>query len=874
MTGTEIRKKFLKYFKSQKHTVMPGSPLVPDGDPSLLFTNAGMVQFKKIFTGEEKWDIKRATTSQKCMRAGGKHNDFENVGMTARHHTFFEMLGNFSFGDYFKKDAISFAWELMIGHLNLLSQRLWITVFKDDDEALHLWKKVGVRAEKIIRMGEKDNFWSMGETGPCGPCSEIIVDQGEGVGCGKPTCAVGCECDRFLELWNLVFMQYDRSPDGKLNPLPKPSIDTGMGLERMTAVLQGVKSNYESDLFTGIINTLEDLSGKRYGKSEVSDIAIRVIADHIRSMVFLIADGVVPSNEGRGYVLRRIIRRASRYGRYLEIAPPFLINLIPSVEAALSDQYPEISKRREVIASSINSEEDKFSETLGKGVHIFLEEIKGLKTKEIPGELAFKLYDTYGFPLDITEDMAREKGFAFDKQGFERALEEQRLRSRQAQKQDNDTLVSVYGEILERGFSVEFLGYQQVEAAAKILYILKDGSLQKICRKGEDVQIITNVTPFYGESGGQAGDTGYITGRGFSAEVVDTIRPQINLFVHLCRVTEGEASTGDLVMLTIDALRRSKIACNHTATHLLHASLRRVLGDHVKQSGSRVGPEVLRFDYSHYNLPSREDITEIENIINSKIRQNLVVNTQVLPYSEALRTGAVALFEEKYGDKVRMIKIGDFSKELCGGTHVKMTGDIGVFKITSEDGISAGVRRIQAVTGISAIDYTRKIENTLRRISTMLQSSDEDVVERLQKLYEKIKFLEKEMDSLKARLAKQAASGIAEAVDINGVKVVVSVVDGLDEQSLLQMGDRLKGSVKSGLIMIVSTVGPSISILSMVTEDLKDKFNAGEWVRTVAQVLGGKGGGKQTMARGSALKSDKIDDAVKEAYKWVQERMK
>jgi alanyl-tRNA synthetase len=872
VTGSEVRRVFLKYFESNGHTLLPSSSLVPQGDPTLLFTNAGMVQFKKLFTGEEKRDFKRATTAQKCMRAGGKHNDFENVGKTARHHTFFEMLGNFSFGDYFKKEAIQLAWELVCSVFKLDKSRLWITIFQDDEDALQLWKKMGVPNERIVRMGEVDNFWSMGDTGPCGPCSEIIYDQGKDVGCGRPECSIGCDCDRFLEIWNLVFMQFERMSDGRLQPLPEPSIDTGMGLERITAVIQGVKSNYDTDLFSAIIKSIEELSGIEYGMDGSHDTAMRVIADHIRAIVMLIADGVVPSNDGRGYVLRRIIRRAERYGKKLNIPSPFLVKLSASVEKTLADQYSEIISRRSIINSIIEPEEEKFAQTLEKGIEIFNEEIKKLSGNVLPGELAFKLYDTYGFPVDITEDMAREAGLYFDRKGFESALEEQRARSRLSIKQADFRKETVYSEVLQSGFQSDFLGYDTTQAEGKIIFIVKNGHKVNKADEGEEIEIITDRTPFYGESGGQIGDTGIIKNDNFECEVIDTFKPYTNLIVHKCIVKRGVVVLNSNVFLAVDARRRADIAGNHTATHLLHAALRRVLGEHVKQSGSLVAPERLRFDFSHYSSLTQSQLRDIEDLVNEKIRENIAVETLVMNYNEAISTGALAFFDEKYGEKVRLVKIGDYSKELCGGTHVKNTGKIGALKIISEASISAGVRRIEAITGRSILEYLRELEKSIQQVEVELGTSKSGILDKINKLNERIKTLEKENAGLKERLTSSSTVVKNEwRKKIHGFEVVIQLLEDLDERAILNLGDKIKSSIKSGMIFLITKQNERLFLIAMVTDDLKHKYNAGKWLNAVASLLDGKGGGRADMARGSGKGGD-INIAVDRAFNWVEEQ--
>lgn len=873
MTGSEVRRIFLKYFESKGHTVLPSSSLVSEGDPTLLFTNAGMVQFKKIFTGEEKRDFKRATTAQKCMRAGGKHNDFENVGRTARHHTFFEMLGNFSFGDYFKKEAIEFAWKLITDIFKLERKRLWITVYKEDDEAFNFWKKIGLPEARIIKMDEKDNFWSMGDTGPCGPCSELIYDQGKDVGCGRPECAVACDCDRFLEIWNLVFMQYERFHDGKLLPLPQPSIDTGMGLERITAVIQGAKSNYDTDLFKDIISSTEKLSNKRYGENRNNDIAMRVIADHIRSIFFLIADGVVPSNEGRGYVLRRIIRRAARFGKKLDMPSPFLIKLSSSVERTLSDQYPEIVSRRNIINSIIEPEEEKFSETLEKGIEIFNEEIKKISNGILPGELAFKLYDTYGFPVDITEDMAGEAGLYFDRKGFELALGGQRKRSRLGMKQVETKTQNIYSEILSGGFGVEFLGYETTEQEGRIKFITKNGQFLKEAKAGDEIEIVTDRTPFYGESGGQIGDTGIILGDSFEGEVFDTIKPHTNLIVHRCRIKKGVVSLNSKVLLKVDAKRRSDIASNHTATHLLHSALRRVLGEHVRQSGSLVAPERFRFDFSHHTQLSDEELLKIEDLVNEKIKEGVPVETRIMGYNEALSMGALAFFDEKYGEKVRLVNINKFSKELCGGTHVNNTADIGIFKIISDSGISAGIRRIEALTGRWVLNYLRILEMRIQKISGTLNTSSEGIIDRIKKMQETIKALEKEREQLKKQLISRGSVIKKEwKKEINGIKIIIQHLEDLDEKAMLELSDRHKMNISPCLLFLISERQGKLFFLASASKELSDRFDASEWLKRVATVLDGRGGGKKELARGSGTAIERIEEAVKEAFNWVEER--
>ncbi|HBA26118.1 MAG TPA: alanine--tRNA ligase, partial [Nitrospinae bacterium] len=740
MTGHEIRKKFLDYFKERGHTIVKSSSLIPSADPTLLFTNAGMVQFKDVFLGGEKRDYKRAVSSQKCVRAGGKHNDLEVVGRTARHHTFFEMLGNFSFGDYFKERAIEYGWEFMTEVVKLPKEKLWITVYKDDDEAFKIWnEKIGIPANKIVRLGEKDNFWSMGDTGPCGPCSEIHIDQGEGIGCGRPECNVECDCDRFMEVWNLVFMQYNRDANGKLTPLPNPSIDTGMGLERLSAVAQKVKSNYDSDLLRPIITYTEGLFEKEYGKDSNMDISFRVIADHSRSMTFLIGDGVMPSNEGRGYVLRRIIRRASRHGRMLGKSEPFLFKTSDVVIDLMKDTYPELLDRREYISKVISTEEERFSNTLDFGMKMLNDMVESLKAKRerlIAGEDAFKLYDTYGFPLDLTEDIAKDSGLAVDSAGFNRAMEVQKERARASWKGSGEEgIKSIYRDIAHKIKGTQslskpqrdmFIGYDTLESEGTVLLLIKGNDMVKSASEGEQVEIVFDKTPFYGESGGQVGDTGKIWNDDVHIDVTDTKKPLQNLIIHNCIVKKGNIKVGDVITISVSNEKRRATALNHSATHLLHTALRDVLGDHVKQAGSLVAPDRLRFDYTHFSAPNIKELHRVEEIVNQKIRENYPVETSVTGLEEAIKKGATALFGEKYGEEVRIVKMGDYSMELCGGTHVRATGDIGLFKIVHEGSVASGIRRIEALTGEGAYKYVRQEEDSLLEIREVLKSPPQE----------------------------------------------------------------------------------------------------------------------------------------------------
>ncbi|MBI5809622.1 MAG: alanine--tRNA ligase, partial [Deltaproteobacteria bacterium] len=757
MKSTEIRRLFIDYFIKNGHEAIKSSGLIPKGDPTLLFTNAGMVQFKGVFLNEETRACKRAVSCQKCMRAGGKHNDLENVGRTARHHTFFEMLGNFSFGDYFKEGAIVFAWDFLTKVMRLPKDKLWVTVFDDDGEAADIWRgKTGLAPERIVPHGEKDNFWSMGETGPCGPCSEILIDQGEGVGCGAPGCSVGCDCDRFLELWNLVFMQYNRGIGGELTPLPKPSIDTGMGLERLSAVMQGKKSNYDSDLFTPIISEIEEISSVKYGSNPESDVSIRTIADHARAATFLMADGVLPGNDGRGYVLRRILRRAARHGRFLGIKEPFIHRVNRTVIGVMGEVYPEICRAKDLIVRAAAGEEERFLETLERGLVTLEETIKLLKKdnrKIITGAVAFKLYDTYGFPVDLTADIVKKDGFTVDEDGFTKAMDEQRQRARLSWKGAGEKAEGgeLYKGLSDAGLRSNFVGYHMEAVSSRILCIIKNGVSVEGVVKGDKAVIITEETPFYGESGGQAGDTGIMAGKGFSVNVIGTTRPYEGIIAHHCEVTEGSVSMDDTVELVPDLEKRLSTARNHTATHILHGEMRKTLGEHVRQAGSLVAPNGLRFDFSHFKALTGKEIKKIEEDANRAVVSNIEVVTHVVTFQQAIEKGALAFFGEKYGDIVRMVEVFGVSAELCGGTHVKRTGDIGLIKITGISSVAAGVRRIEAVTGPFALEAITATEDILKSASDMLKAAKADVPERIAGLIERQRELEKEIEKLKGR---------------------------------------------------------------------------------------------------------------------------
>jgi len=864
-TGNAIRESFIKFFESKGHTIVSSSSLIPKDDPTLLFTNAGMVQFKNAFLGLENRGYTRAVTCQKCARAGGKHNDLENVGVTARHNTFFEMLGNFSFGDYFKEDAIAWAWEYLIDVVKLPKEKLWITIFKDDNEAFEIWtKKMKVPQDRIVRMGEKSNFWMMGETGPCGPCSEILYDQGSSVGCGRPECDINCDCDRHLEIWNLVFTQYDRDENGKLNPLAKPSIDTGMGLERLTAVIQGMKSNYDTDLFTPIIHFMEKTSGKTYGKNAEDDVSIRVIADHSRALTFLIGDGITPSNEGRGYVLRRILRRAARHGKMLGINKPFLNESAHIVIDMMKGVYPDLVEKASFITKMILNEEQRFMETLDAGLRILNEETAALKKDGksiLPGSLVFKLYDTFGFPTDLTADIVKRDGFTLDNDGFEAEMEQQRIRARGAWKGSGEEAVAeCYLKASSSGIVSEFCGYEgAIKAQSKVAAIFMNGQSVQSAKEGQDAEIVLTVTPFYGESGGQAGDTGFLEGTGFIFRVSDTKKPVDKFIVHKGIVQEGKIKVGDAVQLIVDEERRKAIAANHSGTHILQAALKAVLGDHIKQSGSLVNAERLRFDFTHFSKISDDEMQRVEDIANDIIRKNLDVQTEVCALEDALKTGATAVFDEKYGATVRIVKMGEMSMELCGGTHVLRTGDIGLLKVVHESAIAAGVRRIEAVTGKEALTYVQKAEEELKKAAGLFKANPLELADRTEKLIKHTRELEKEIETLKGKLAaKDSGDLIGQAKDIGGVKVLAVEVSIADAKTLRDFGDKLRDKMESGIILLGSKAGEKALLLCMVTKDLAGKYHAGNIIKELAPLVGGSGGGRPDMAQAGGTQPENL----------------
>jgi len=873
MTGNEIRKIYLDFFEKHGHRVVRSSSLVPQDDPTLLFTNAGMVQFKRTFLGEEKREYVRAATSQKCVRAGGKHNDLENVGYTARHHTFFEMLGNFSFGDYFKEAAIEFAWDLLTNGYGLPPEKLYASVFTEDDDAYDLWhKKIGIPTDRMVRLGEKDNFWAMGDTGPCGPCSEIHLDRGEAHGCGRPDCGVDCDCDRFLEIWNLVFMQFNRDASGKMTPLPKPSIDTGMGLERLASVLQDVPTNFEIDLIRPIIARTEVLSEKSYGQDAAVDVAMKVIADHSRATAFLVGDGVLPSNEGRGYVLRRIMRRAIRYGRNIGLTKPFLGQTVETVFDIMKPAYPDLYESAAFIRKVIENEEQRFTETLDTGLKLLtdsLEELKAAGRQEIPGDLIFKLYDTFGFPVDIVQDVVRNTGMTLDMTGFQDHMEDQRNRSRS--KVTFAGINEAYKELTADAVKSRFTGYDALSMEAKVLLLVQDG--QKVqAADGEEVEVVTDATPFYAESGGQVGDQGTITAGGLLLEVADTIKDPTGLIIHKGRITAGRIEVDQPVLLTVDMEKRQATANNHTATHILHAALRQVLGDHVKQAGSLVAPDRLRFDFTHFSQAEPEQIREIEAIVNQRIRANVAVQTEEMDAEEALRSGATALFEEKYGDRVRVVALSDFSKELCGGTHTRRTGDIGLFKIVAESSVASGVRRIEALTGQRALDHIQQLARTVLQCGHLLRVKPDDVASRVEQLQGAHKSLEKQVEKLKGALADaKSASGDDEVQTINGVPVLIKKV-GVDKPAAMrELADRFKDRLKSGIVILGSSAGDKALLIVVVSKDLVKRFHAGNIVKALAAIVGGGGGGRPDMAQAGGSQPEKLDLALEQATQIVSD---
>ena len=880
MTGAAIRAAFLSYFERHGHKVLPGSSLVPGNDPSLLFTNAGMVQFKEYFLGLASADWKRAATAQRCLRVSGKHNDLENVGYTARHHTLFEMLGNFSFGDYFKKDAIFFGWDFLTREMGLDGERMTVSVFREDDEAYDIWHQtMGLPASRIARFDEKDNFWAMGPTGPCGPCSEIIYDQGEGTGCGRPSCAVGCDCDRFLEIWNLVFMQFNQDGSGARTPLPKPSIDTGMGLERLAAVVQGVKSNYDSDLFRGIIAEIEGVSGIEYGRSPLQDAATRVIADHARATAFLIADGVLPANEGRGYVLRRIMRRALRHGKKLGLDRPFLHRVAAAVVREFSSAYPDLGRSASYIDTVSLHEEKRFLETLDAGLRMVEEEFARIGkagVKVFAGSVAFKLYDTFGFPVDLTADLCRERGVSLDTEGFEAEMERQRAQSREAWIGDHvgvsdDVRVKLVQD--QEGISVEFVGYDRLEAGARVVALFRDGKRIMSAAEGEEVDFVTDVTPFYGEAGGQVGDVGEGTGDAFRLEITDARRPAADLVILRAKVVEGTVGEGMTVDLRVDAALRRRTQANHTATHLLQAALRKIVGPHVKQAGSYVGPDKLRFDFTHFEAVPDDALREVEDFANDAVFSDRPVSWELLPYQEAIERGAMAFFGEKYADVVRMVTVPGVSRELCGGTHVRRTGEIALFRIVSEGALAAGVRRIEALTGPEAFRHLREDADRIHRIARDLKVSPADAASRVGKLQAQVRALEKDVQEARRRAARDLVGEVlAKAREVKGVRVVEAGLEPMDPAALRELADAVKGRLKSGLLLLGTVEEGRCHLVAGVTPDLASAYSASDIVKNAARFVGGGGGGRRDMAQAGGSNIEGFASAVSSLAAWLAEK--
>lgn len=862
-TTAEIRCAFLDFFAARGHQKVSSSSLVPANDPTLLFTNAGMNQFKDVFLGTESRSYDKATSSQRCVRAGGKHNDLENVGYTARHHTFFEMLGNFSFGDYFKTEAIQYAWEFLTTELRLPKEKLLVTVYHEDDEAFDIWaNKIGLPENKIIRISTSDNFWSMGDTGPCGPCSEIFYDHGEHIWGGPPGTPEE-DGDRFIEIWNLVFMQFNRQSDGTMQPLPKPSIDTGMGLERISAIIQNVHSNYEIDIFQNLI----EASAKVVGAKDKQDKSLRVIADHIRSCSFLICDGVIPSNEGRGYVLRRIIRRAVRHGNKLGATEVFFYRLVAALEAQMAEAYPELSSNRELIEKVLRTEEEQFSRTLERGMSILNEALGELTSDVVPGELVFKLYDTYGFPADLTNDVAREKGLRIDEAGFQASMAAQRKRAQQASQFDTD-----YNELLKSDSTSEFTGYDLDTDQAEIIELFANGQQVQKLSAGEDGVVVLDKSPFYAEAGGQAGDSGTLKTSSGSFIVKDTVKLG-NAIAHK-GAAQVDLQVGDLVQAEFDTVRREAIKLNHSATHLMHAALKNVLGDHVNQKGSLVSEDRFRFDFSHFEAVTNEQLQCVERLVNQQIRANHRLQTELMNLDEAKAAGAMALFGEKYAEDVRVVSMGNFSMELCGGTHVQRTGDIGFFKIISESGIAAGIRRIEAVTGEKALDLVQTQGQQMNHIASLLKTDTQGLSTRITQLVDQNKIIEKELEKLKRQLASNASTDVlSEVFEIKGVKVLATVLQDIEAKELRTMVDDFKNKLGSAIIVLGIADGSKVSLIVGVTKDLVSKIKAGEVVNFVAQQVGGKGGGRPDMAQAGGSQPENLDSAIASVKALLEEKL-
>ncbi len=877
MTGNETRNSFLQFFADRGHQVVPSAPLIPANDPTLMFTNAGMVPFKNIFLGMDRPTHTRVVDSQKCLRVSGKHNDLEEVGRDTYHHTFFEMLGNWSFGDYYKKEAITWAWELLTDVWKLPKDKLWATVYTTDDEADECWRKqTDIDPQQILRFADKDNFWEMGEYGPCGPCSEIHIDRGsqacELANTSGHTCAVNGGCPRYIELWNLVFIQYNRNADQSLSDLPETHVDTGMGLERIVSVLQDVPGNYDSDLLRDVITFTEGVGDKRYGDESEQDVSFRVIADHARTAAFAITDGVVPTNEGRGYVLRRIVRRALRHGRRLGFESPFFSQVADSVVRLMGSAYPELVERRDYLTEVIRNEETRFSETLEKGLALLEQEIHDLRQRQattLPGETAFRLYDTYGFPLDLTEDLLSSEGLSVDQAEVKRAMEDQRTRAREGQK----GTVYISAGLTDSDLHSRFVGDRQGKYESEVLATLVDGQTRTdAVGEGQEVEIITAETPFYGESGGQVGDIGKIeTSRGDLIQIFDTKRPHPSLIVHTGRVVQGAVQKGDTVQLSIDAERREAIRLNHSATHILHAALREILGSHVRQAGSLVTPDRLRFDFTHTS-PVKDDVLEdIEDLINAHIRDNVEVTSEEMVFADAIKKGALAFFGEKYGERVRVLRMGNFSTELCGGTHVSRTGDVGLLKFKAEAGVASGVRRIEGVTGAGALDWVRHREHVLKEMGSILKGSEDDAFERLQKLLSQQRELERQLSQLQGKVAGSQSDDIASRVrQTNGVNVVASRVEGVNDKGVRDMADQLRDKLKPAVIVLGATRGEKVSLLAAVSKDLTKQYHAGNIIKQIAPIVGGGGGGRPDFAQAGGKDPARLDEALQKVYELIE----
>jgi len=867
LSGFQIRSRFLDYFRRNDHQVVKSSSLIPHNDPTLLFTNAGMVQFKDVFIGMEQLPYRRAASCQKCVRAGGKHNDLENVGKTSRHHTFFEMLGNFSFGDYFKEKAIEYGWDLLVHELGLPADRLLATIYREDEEAFLLWQRLaGLPEERIVRLGEKDNFWAMGDTGPCGPCSEIIIDQGEKSGCGRPNCQVGCDCDRYLELWNLVFMEYERFADGSVKPLPRPSIDTGAGLERLAAVLQGVKSNFECDLLFPIVGRIEEAAERRYGEDPRADVSLRVIADHVRAVAFLIADGVIPSNESRGYVLRRILRRGLRHGMMLGVERPFLFEITGAVVDLMADAYPELEEKREQISRLTLHEEERFMHTLRLGLPLAEEELAAVKERNettLPGEKIFRLYDTYGVPFDLLSEMAEEKGISLDEKGFQEEMEGQRARARAAMSLTLPTsAVEALASLLPP--PTEFIGYESLQGEATVLALLQGEKRIEEAEAPCEVEILLDHTPFYAEAGGQVGDQGWITWEGGKAEVLETGSRIKGIIFHRCQIKRGKVRVGEKVFCQVDEKKRQSTANHHTATHILHAVLRQVLGDHVRQSGSLVAPDRLRFDFSHFCPLKDRELERVEELANEYIRSDISLRIEVLPLEEALASGAVAIFGEKYGERVRVVSIPGVSMELCGGTHVRVTGQLGLLKVISEGGVAAGIRRIEALAGKAAWDFLKEQEELIEEMSERLKVRPPELLARIEKLMQNLKEQEAMVSRIQDHLALQKRDELLKKRKIvEGIEVVAGRVDFLGPRGLRKLSDLIKERIEKGAVILAAATNDRVHWVVGTSSLDRGRLHAGALVNEVAQITEGKGGGRADLAEGSGKVPGKIDQALK-----------